>query len=157
MTQVAPRPGQASTVSPLVMSSFQTANGDRSTATNEQSSSGSPQNVDDEPENGSGGLESNSTPADSDIPPMDEYERMRSERNRANPLDCSTDFGKYLTIHTVVKHFNDPFEIQRLFAQTPTSPGGAANVAADQTRIWHDELEAIAKEAAFRLTRCDGR
>jgi hypothetical protein len=82
---------------------------------------------------------------------MDEYERMRSERNIENPLDSGKDFGKYLTIHTVVKHFNDPFEIQRLFAQTPTSPGGAANVAADQTRIWHDELEAIAKKQRFAL------
>jgi hypothetical protein len=151
MTQVALRPGQASTVSPLVMPGFQTAGGARSTATNEQSSSGVLQNVDDEPDNGSGGIDSNSTPADSDIPPMDEYERMRSERNIVNPLDCSTDFGKYLTIHTVVKHFNDPFEIQRLFAQTPTSPGGAADVAADQTRLWHDELEAIAKKQRFIL------
>jgi len=40
---------------------------------------------------------------------------MKVERNVNKPFNLTTHYSRYLTIYHVVKHFNNKFEIQRLF------------------------------------------
>lgn len=80
---------------------------------------------------------------------------MSATRNTEDLFDLTTDYGKYLTVHAVVKHFGDPFEIQRLFVTRDQGAAAdaddATNTAEDQTRLWHNELESIVQNQRFVL------
>jgi hypothetical protein len=87
---------------------------------------------------------------------LDEIQRMKLEMNPNDPFDLDTAYGKYITIHTVVKKFNDEFQIQRLTVH-PGAPKDAlveaSTVAAleEETQLWKQELEALAKKERFVL------
>jgi hypothetical protein len=82
---------------------------------------------------------------------MDDFNRMKSERNNSNPWDLETAYGRYLTMHHVVKYFDDEFEIQRLFITQAVVLEDDTQVLNEESRLWHDELEATAKDQRFTL------
>jgi hypothetical protein len=87
--------------------------------------------------------------SDEEDPPMSAFERMKSERNRTNPFDLDTQYGKYMTIYNAVKLFAEPQEIQRLFNK-PLDHAALDDATLNaESKKWYNEVEENAKSDKF--------
>lgn len=98
-----------------------------------------------------GNRDAGEPPAESETHAMDDFDRMKVERNVNRSFDLNTHYGQYLTIHYIVKHFNDEFEIQRLFSTQASPIEDSTQALNNESRLWHDELEVRAKGQRFTI------
>jgi hypothetical protein len=81
---------------------------------------------------------------DSDIDETtNKLQRLILESNSENPFDLRTPFGRYASIHTVLKYFSDRTKLQRLVSGPDRDMYNDTNEFDRLTQQWHQEIGAM--------------
>jgi SNF2 family DNA or RNA helicase len=89
-------------------------------------------------------------PDDSTAKGLSDLDRMRLERDRVNPFNLNTPYGRYLTIYTVSRNFKNSFILQRLIDAHKRQH---TQEVYDESEDWHDVLETNAAEKRFEIRK----
>ncbi|OBT87119.1 hypothetical protein VE02_02228 [Pseudogymnoascus sp. 03VT05] len=71
------------------------------------------------------------------------WDKLKKTNNQLNPFDLDTNYGRYITIHTALRGYEDPITIQTLYIQQEpaANQGYDFNGFNEESRNWFHEME----------------